>query len=214
MSSDELETRASLLGRLRDYPSEKDWQVLYDRYAPVVINFACKWGLDVDAAHDVLQETMVTLMRTLPTFAYDPAAGRFRNFVCTIAMNRIRAERRRRGHDREVSLDQPAFEGLPTPLELIEDDSVRQPGDEIDRRWQSSLWETALDRIMTSSKYKDQVKAVFCDYVLGNESPEAVAAKHGITANNVYRIKNRILRDLAAEIRRLLPESEDAVECR
>lgn len=212
MNTDDLETNPTLLERLRVKPEARDWQVFYDRYAVVVLSFACKHGLSLDAAHDVLQETMVTLMRVLPTFTYDREKGRFHNFVYTIARNRIRAEKRLQRYDREVSMDQPHDEDALALGERIEDKSVVPPAEEIDRRWQHSLWEKALNQLMNSTKYKDQVKAVFRDYVLENQKPEVVAAKHGESKNNVYQIKNRMLKDLAEEIRRLSKSSEEGLE--
>ncbi len=88
-------------------------------------------------------------------------------------------------------------------MESLEDSSVSLPEEEIDRQWRHSMWEAALARILADPKYEAHVKAVFREYVLEDVPAATVAAKHGLAVNNVYQIKNRILKDLAAEVERL-----------
>ncbi len=105
MTVQDGETRGTLLERLRLYSSDSDWEIFYQRYAPVVLSFAAKYGLGPAAAHEVLQETMIALMGEMSVFVYDRKKGRFHNYLCTITLNRIRAEKRRNRYDRQVSLD-------------------------------------------------------------------------------------------------------------
>src|SRR2546427_8090013 len=101
----DLTTHKSLLARLKDSPRECDWELFYHQYWAVILSFAQKRGLDEHAAQDVLQETMLVLMRRLPDFNYDTARGKFRNWLLTIVVNKTREALRRAHADRLVGID-------------------------------------------------------------------------------------------------------------
>ena len=93
------ETRKSLLARLKTASNNNDWEALYEQYSAIILSFCLKQGLDEFGARDVLQETMILLMRKLPGFEYDPQKGRFRNWLLALVAGKVRdAHRRSRRH--------------------------------------------------------------------------------------------------------------------
>jgi DNA-directed RNA polymerase specialized sigma24 family protein len=101
----DLATEPSLLSRLGSEPGAGDWETFYERYGPVILSFPQQRGLDSHSARDVLQETMIVLVRRLPPFQYDEARGRFRNRLLTIVAHKVREARRRSRVGRETSLE-------------------------------------------------------------------------------------------------------------
>ncbi len=99
------ETRVELLHRLKGGDQSADWEEFYLAYANVIVRYARKLGLDEGSAHDVLQETMVSLMGILKTFTYDRSKGQFRNFLLTIVHRSSLRAIRRRQKRAEVSVD-------------------------------------------------------------------------------------------------------------
>ena len=64
-------TSASLLERLRDPSDERAWGRFVELYTPLLFSWARKLGMqDADGA-DLVQDVLVQLLRTLPTFRYD-----------------------------------------------------------------------------------------------------------------------------------------------
>ncbi len=197
----DLGTQKSLLERLATEPGEDDWELFYAKYAAVIVSFAQKQGLEEHGARDALQETMIVLVRKLPTFTYDPAQGRFRNWLLTIVANKVR-EARRRGHrERLVSLDAAPEEGDPLHERLP---AEAAHGDEaVEAAWRQSLLEEALRRVLEDPHSKAETVAVFRACALEGRPVAEVAAAFGLKENAVYQIKNRMvnrLRELLAEM--------------
>lgn len=197
----DLSTQKSLLERLSIGPREGDWELFYAKYSAVILSFAQKQGLEEHGARDVLQETMVVLMRKLPTFTYDPAQGRFRNWLLTIVANKVREARRRAHRERFVSLDAAPEDGEALHEKLPAESAQ---GDEaVEATWRQSLLEEALRRVLEDAHTKAETVAVFRACALEGRPVADVAAAFGLKENAVYQIKNRLmtrLREMLAEL--------------
>jgi RNA polymerase sigma-70 factor (ECF subfamily) len=200
----DLGTQRSLLERLSAAAAEGDWELFYAKYAAVILSFAQKQGLDEHGARDVLQETMLVVMRKLPQFSYDPAKGRFRNWLLSIVANKVREARRRAHSERFVSLDADAESG----------EGAREPAvaavaaEELESSWRQSLLEEALRRLLEDPHTKPESVAVFRACAMEELPVAQVAAQFGLKENAVYQIKNRLMNRLRA----LLAELEEGEE--
>ena len=68
-----LETRASLLIRIRDPKNTMAWNEFVGLYAPLLHSYGMKNGLqDADAA-DLAQDSLRNVVRAAPDFVYNPA---------------------------------------------------------------------------------------------------------------------------------------------
>src|SRR5262249_13733511 len=67
-----LETRPSLLARLKSGDDPQSWQEFYKTYGGLIRFFAEKAGLTADEAEEVVQETAIGVARQLPDYTYDP----------------------------------------------------------------------------------------------------------------------------------------------
>jgi RNA polymerase sigma-70 factor (ECF subfamily) len=192
--SGELKTRKSLLSRLRKASNDGDWQSLYDQYRHIILSFCHKQGLDEFSAEDVLQETMVLLMRKLPQFHYDPEQGRFRNWLLRLVSGKSSDARKRAHRAKSISMEE-VFEReeapSPTDNEGIES---------IENAWRQALMEEGLRRIKSDPRTKSETFQVFQNYVLNGSSVAEVAKAFQIEENAIYQIKNRMLRRLTAEV--------------
>jgi RNA polymerase sigma-70 factor (ECF subfamily) len=200
----DIATQKSLLERLSAASREGDWELFYLKYAAVIVSFAQKQGLEEHGARDALQETMLVVMRKLPSFAYDPERGRFRNWLLGIVANKVREARRRTHADRFVSLDagKESGEGYPEPAVSA------VAAEELESSWRQSLLEEALRRLLEDPHTKAETVAVFRACALENRPVAEVAAQFGLKDNAVYQIKNRLMNRL----RSLLAELEDGDE--
>jgi len=58
-----LTTDEKLLARVRSTEAHEAWQAFYEQYWNAILRYSRKLGLDERHSEDVLQESMVTLMR-------------------------------------------------------------------------------------------------------------------------------------------------------
>ena len=153
-------TRASLLQRIRDGQQALAWEDFHAEYSGVIIRYARKLGLNDAQAMDILQETMIELIRVLPKFEYDRQRGRFRNFLLTITHRRILRFFRKQQRRGELSLDAPTPDGTPYGdfLEADPDDSLVEQDE---KRWQMSVVEEALDRMRQDPALERTIRSDF-----------------------------------------------------
>ena len=79
-----LQTRWSLIGRLKDWGDQQSWQEFFDAYWKLIYSIALKAGLSDAEAQDVVQETVLSVAKKMPEFKCDPAAGSFKSWLLTL----------------------------------------------------------------------------------------------------------------------------------
>lgn len=199
MGDDDL-TRHTLLNRLKSAPGDADWEALYAQYWSTIFNFARRRGLDEYAARDVLQETMILLMRKLPDFTYDPARGRFRNWLLSLVAGKVGDAFKRAARN---SLMVSIHAEQPGTQEKLEDTLAADSSgasDDLEQTWMQSLVEEALRRLQDDPQIKPGTIEVFQAYAMENRPVAEVARRFGLAENAVYQIKNRLLKRLREEV--------------
>src|SRR6266498_1052034 len=97
VQKDELiPTRATLLQRLKDWQDRSSWQEFFDTYWKLIYGVARKAGLTDAEAQDVVQETLVSVAKHMPTFNYDPALGSFKAWLLNMTRWRMISQFRKR----------------------------------------------------------------------------------------------------------------------
>src|SRR6266480_6140625 len=84
-----IPTRASLLGRLKDWKDEASWKVFFETYWKLIYSAAIKAGLTDAEAQDVVQETVISVFKTIPDFQYKAAGGSFKSWLLQLTSWRI-----------------------------------------------------------------------------------------------------------------------------
>ena len=191
-------TRHSLLARLRQPDAGAAWEQFCLQYGGPILRYARKLGLNEADAADVMQESLLALLRQLPDFSYDPARGRFRNFLLTIVHRQVQGLYRRRGRRPE--------DPLPADFEPV------APAAPESDNWQEAFFDEVWLRLRRSGALQPRTVEVFEAYAIRGEDPAAVGKKCGVSANTVYQIRNRVIALLRKEVERLRRdlEGEDA----
>lgn len=203
-----IDTSESLLDRLRGDEAQEAWRDFYGLYWGAILRYACKLGLREHEAEEVLQETMVVLMRLLPEFRYDRQRGRFRNFLLTIVHRKSLALLRRSARRSEISWPETEEANTADPF-----DHGVSLAEEERARWREAILEEAVRRVRENERLGADTFKVFEAYVLQRRPAEEVARTFGLKENAVYQIRNRILRRVQSEIVRLTRSAgEDAFE--
>jgi RNA polymerase sigma-70 factor (ECF subfamily) len=199
--SDELSpTRATLIRRLKDWQDQESWQEFFNLYWKLIYGVARKAGLSDAEAQDVVQETMVSVSKHMPTFTYDPAIGSFKAWLLNMTRWRIVGQFRKR----EPTAAPPPSSDTTTNLDPL--NNVADPAGQAleafwEAEWENNLLEAAIAKV---KRRVDPLKyQVFDLYVNKDWPPEKVAASFGISVDQVYVIKHRVTETIRAEVKRL-----------
>ena len=82
-------THPSLLSGLRRQ-HEPSWERLVDLFGPMVYAMCRRSGLGSEAAADVMQETFLSVSKSLEKFKYRDSSDTFRGWLWTITRNKVR----------------------------------------------------------------------------------------------------------------------------
>ena len=199
-------TSPTLLDRLREMDDETAWTRFFDMYSSLIIGFSRQRGCSLDQAHDVLQETMVCLMKALPSFRYDPAKGQFRSFLLRIVDARIKDAYRR---NRRLCLmgDGPGGRDQ-EEMKIAVDTSEENAPEFWGRMWDYNLLLNALEKV--KAKVNSRTFRSFELSFLQERPVARVAAELDMTRNAVYQHRNRIVRMLRRELRDLKTQVGEA----
>ncbi len=205
-----ITTSPTLLDQLRNTDDHAAWQRFFDLYSPLIIGFSRRRGCSLHQAHDVLQETMVCLMKVLPNFQYDRARGQFRSFLFRIVAARIMdAYRRNRRYC--LTVDAPRTAGDAGGAHRPVADPAHNPDTAPDlwnRMWDYNLLVNALDKVRR--RVNTRTFRSFEMYVLQEMSASEVADRLGIAPNTVHQHRNRIIHMLRGELRKLKTQVGEA----
>ena len=198
--TDELiPTHASLIARLKDWQDQSSWNEFFETYWKLIYGVARKSGMTDAEAQDVVQETMVSVVKHMPGFNYDPAVGSFKAWLLNMTRWRIIDQIRKRP---PPASHRPLSEGTGTgTVEQVIDPKSQ----ELDKVWDAEWEKNLLDAAVASVKRKlDPQKYQIFDFYVNKEwPPEKVAERFQISVDQVYLAKHRITDLIKAEVARL-----------
>lgn len=195
-----MQTRASLILRIRNPLDAQAWSEFVQLYAPLLHSYAMKNHLqDADAA-DLAQDTLRLVLRAAPEFIYEPAKGSFRGWLFTIARNEIRKFVTRKGSKLRGTGDSEV-------RELLSEVPAEEPDEgEWDREYQLNLFHWAARRVQ--AEFRDASWQAFWRTVVNGERIENVSRDLGISAGAVYIARSRVTARIRQEIETVQGEEE------
>lgn len=168
--------------------SEAEWARFARLYDPV-----CRYYLAIlrkgwpslrrDWDDDIVQETFLALVQSLPERRWDRTRGRFRDFLFGVVRNKTLAFARREGRGEKVSK-----EAAEDAVVLADDGGAEAERESLRRE----LWRMLLDRVFAAGRLSETSKEMFRRLVEEEVPVETLANEYGTTPNAIYRLKNRM----------------------
>jgi len=182
-------TQVTLLKRLRDASDPLAWEEFFQHYWPLIYGFARHRGCSDHTAEEIVQDVMLKVFEQRDLFHYDPARGRFRDWLGTLVRNAV-AQRRRGPSERIRALGGDPELPCPEP-------ESRDPGP--DALWENAFEETLLLLLLDVVRREMNPRAylAFELYALYELPGAKVAEYTGLSRNGVYRAQKRALRRLS-----------------
>lgn len=222
MTTDEptsIQTRPSLLNRLKQGDDTESWQEFYRIYGKLVRDFAIKAGLTDSEADEVVQETAIAMARHLPEYRYDRKVCRFKTWLLNQASWRIKDQLKKRrpgassGCSPSVDPASSVAAGETTrtsAINRVADAAAVDLEAMFEAEWRKNLFTAALERVRARFSLKQF--QVF-DLLVLKEWPAAdVARSLGLSVPNVYVIRHRLSAAIKNEIKHLEQQLEQAAE--
>lgn len=205
-------TRATLLERLRDGGNALAWDEFFAFYWPTIFGFARHRGCSEHTAEEVVQEVMLKIFQHRDVYQYDPALGRFRDWLGAVVRNNV-AEHRRRPANR---------------VQGMGGDSNFAPFDKADDRCDViAAWDTAFENnllvaLLDTVRRETNPRTYLAFELVGLQglSGSDAARMTGLSRNAVYKAHKRVLErlvELGAPYRqegRLVRQIKEAIQQR
>ena len=183
-----LNTRVTLLIRLRNKYDNDSWEEFTNYYSSYVYAVLKGMGVDFSELDDMKQHILLKLWQNLPEFEYQPEKGSFRSWLCTVIRRTV----------------YNYFRDKKNTSELKSEDIVNAEVDKIaDREWMLHIASLAWDNI--AEDFSDTVKETYVRLSNG-ENADDIAQVLKISRGSVYVYKERVQKALRKEVRRLNTE--------
>lgn len=197
-----IPTRASLIGRLKDWRDQASWQRFFDTYWGLIYGAARRTGLSDAEAQDVVQETIITVWEEMPGFQYDPRRGEFKAWLLGVTRCRIidQVRKRLRGFPLQSNDISDEDTDSPSPRGIIDPSS-----NALDELWEAEWQNTLIAGAMAIVKRNIDPKhfQIFDFHVNKHWPAEKVASTFKVKVGYVYVIRGRVAEMIASTVARL-----------
>ena len=146
-SNEPAPTRASLLGRLKQWDDQPSWEEFYQIYQGLIRKVALKAGLTDTESDEVVQETMVSLAKTMPAFQYKPAECSFKTWLLHLTRKRIADQFRRRPDEAPLARRAEWETRRTGTAEQMPDPAGSVLESIWDAEWENNLMSAALEKL-------------------------------------------------------------------
>jgi RNA polymerase sigma factor (sigma-70 family) len=214
-----LATRRSLLGRLKESNAQESWRQFFDTYWRLIYTTALNAGLTDWEAQEVVQETVLTVVRKIKSFRYDPAVGSFKGWLLTIVRWRIADQFRKRQptrrslgacgeqmQSRKLSGRRGTDTSGTATVERVADPGAIDLDAVWEEEWQRTMFAAALAHVKREANARHY--QMFDLHAVKHWPVQKVAQTLGVSAGQVRLAKHRITVLMRREVARLEKEEE------
>lgn len=197
-----IPTRQTLLSRLKNLGDDESWTTFFETYWKLIYSVALKAGLTPEEAQDVVQDTVLSVVRNIGNFRYDPKRCAFKTWLMQVTRSRISNQfRRNRRHQVLERSDNSARDDHTDFLEQIPDPAGNQVEALWENEWHRNLVDAAITRV--KNRVDPEHFQIFDFYVLKEWPVGKVSKTFRVNAAKVYLIKHRISRLIQKEVEQL-----------
>jgi len=203
MDKETLKTRPSLIEKLRNQEDSQSWERFYEVYSPLLFRFSQSLGMSASEAEDLVQETVISVSKSITNYRYEPAKCSFKSWLFMIVKRRLIDLRRsqfRRKNELHDSLDQP--EGAIDQHNLV-DSGDSTPAEGLwEADWEQFVKERAYEILKKTAKIEHL--QVFDLSVNKDWDTDQISKFLEISKARVYLILHRMRKTLKKERQTLL----------
>lgn len=182
-------TNHTLLQKMRD-GDETSWILFKKFYSPLIATRGKDYKLDPTEIDQLIQDVLVACFQEHVLKNYDKSKGHFRDYLRTITSRKAK----------DIIDSRPKLKSIDNlDSDIMQDKDAFEV--QWDSEWKDFITEKAMEELRESLDSNDLM--AFDMYVNQGRPPEEVAGIFGITVNQVYLLRSRIVKKLKATIARL-----------
>lgn len=185
-------TSASLLVRVKDTLDQEAWNRFVEIYAPFLLTWGLGRGLSEADASDLVQDVLEVLSRELPSFDYDGSRS-FRAWLKAITDRRAKNFFRDQSRRPSAGIDSDIAEAA-----IVESESDLYE----EQEYRKAIIQQVF--ALVRNEFSDDVWKAFLKQTVEGQSVTDVALELGLSINQVYLAKSRVLRRIRQEAAGLL----------
>jgi len=193
-----LATRWTLIERLKNWDDQESWRQFFDTYRKLIYGVAIKSGLTHPEAQDVVQETVISVSKSMQKFKADPAYGSFKAWLLNLTRWRITDQFRKRRpavntREKPPTSGSESSESDATPTavaELVPDPSGNALETIWNDEWDKHIVDAALEKVKQQSSAKHY--QIFFLQAIKQIPPAKIAMTLNLKVDQVYLIKHRL----------------------
>jgi RNA polymerase sigma-70 factor (ECF subfamily) len=182
-------THATLLARVAEGVDPEAWSEFHRRYGELIRGFALRRGLQAADCDDIAQEVLLILAKSMGGFKYDPAKGKFRSYLKTLVLRAVYGKIRQKRGERslgDMDVEQKGSASESETEEIWEEE------------WRQYHVRQAMQRL--EAEFNESDRMAFSQYAMRGMAAAEVAEALGLSLDQVYQAKSRILKRLSSLI--------------
>ena len=189
-------TRWTLLKKVKNLNDHEAWNQFHKIYSAYIEKLMRGKHATPEQTDDIVAIVMAELAKIVPEFIYNPARGRFRSLIKTIASRRFIDGLRKGANDR-ANLSQSASASGEVGTSLIDgqpDLSIPTLRERAAQDFAIAVVRRAM-QLLRDPAYKIGEKhlLIFDDYVISELVAQKVADNHNVPVDQVYLAKTRLM---------------------
>src|SRR5438045_3169808 len=142
-----IPTRRTLLSRLKNLDDQESWNDFSKLYRGLVYGVARQAGLTDSEAQDVVQETFISVVKTIKEFKYDPVIGSFKSWLRHTTKWKIADRFRKRVKEPAAGGRHTRVTARTSTVERIPDPAGSKLEDIWDAEWTKCVLNAALEKV-------------------------------------------------------------------
>jgi RNA polymerase sigma factor (sigma-70 family) len=195
----ELNTRLTLIARIKDQQDERSWEDFAHYYKNYLTAVIVNMGVNRSECDDITQHVLLTVWQEIPSFDYQSDRGKFRSWLARIAWNYVR-KFFRNSH----RLTKAVEDGhLPKLERYLKDSQEAEIEGVFQTEWEVYIAKLAWGNI--AAGLNEKVRSLFEQY-MNDIDEKTIAANLEIPLASLRVYKGRVKVKLCHEIKRLEDE--------
>lgn len=196
-------TDAALIGRLHNLDDHESWDAFHRAYWKLIYRFACERGLNDGEAREVVQDTLLSVARSLHSFRPEREGGSFKRWLLCLTRRRAADHFRRRPRELPMRSRADSNTGGTGTAERVADPQSLQTDERWQQQWEAQVLDAALEKL--KRRVSPRHYQVFDHAVVKGQPAARVAKTLGLNTAQVYLVKHRVLRDFKQMLKAFQP---------